>query len=80
MCDGSQSKRSSWPCTRYPIPAANAVAKIPYDSTAMPTWIVSMAGNWRAGTRASMSDGSEDAYSSRASDTPTGMKPIWRIG
>ena len=46
----------------------------------MPTWIVSIAGNWRAGTSGSMSDGSEDAYSSSASATPVGMNPIWRMG
>ncbi len=46
----------------------------------MPTWMVSIAGNWRAGTRSSIADGSELAYSSIASATPVGMKPIWRIG
>ena len=29
LCDGSQAKRSPVPWTRYPMPAANAVAKIP---------------------------------------------------
>ena len=59
LCDGSQAIRSVVPWTRYPTPAAHAVAKIPYDSTAIPTWIVSSGAFWRAGTSGSISDGSE---------------------
>ena len=62
------------------MPAANAVAKIPYARTAMPTWIVSSGAFWRAGTSGLTSDGSDDAYSARTVATPTGMKPIERIG
>ena len=31
LCDGSHANRSVVPWARYPTPAANAVAKIPYD-------------------------------------------------
>ena len=33
-----------------PTPAANDVAKMPYEITAIPTWIVSSGGFWSAGT------------------------------
>ena len=50
------------------------------ESTASPTWIVSSGGFWRAGTSWLIADGRLDAYRSRASATPVGMKPIARIG
>ena len=43
------------------MPAAKDVAKIPYEITAIPTWMVSRGAFWRAGTSGSISDGSDDA-------------------
>src|SRR6185295_14034900 len=43
---------------------------------ASPTWIVSSGAFWSAGTSGLMSDGSDAAYSARASATPTGMNAI----
>ena len=61
LCDGSHANRSCWPWIWYATPAANDVAKMPYDSTAIPTWIVSSGGFWRAGISCEISRGSDDA-------------------
>ena len=48
--------------------------------TAIPTWIVSSGAFWSAGTSSLITDPRLAAYSSSTSATPTGMKPIERIG